>query len=173
MSITNDIKARVHYHKDNELFFYEALPGTTVVRDLIISAQVKLGITPPFPANRTRARHAEFLNTLDNFAGGSIFSVSENPLSKPGNTRMARTEPIVKHVWDFRCFDEDQGIRCFGFFGGKNFFIALTWDYRENIEDFDEAVKECSDEWSRLFPTIPLFTGSNLDDYLTNYKQLA
>jgi hypothetical protein len=173
MSITNAIKVSVHPHIGKELFFYEAMPGTTVVRDLVISAQVKLGITPPFPANRTRARHAEFLNTLDNFAGGSIFSVSENPLSKPWDTMMARTDPIAKQVWDFRCFDTDQGIRCFGFFGGKDFFIALTWDYRENIVDFDQAVKECSHEWSRLFPTVPLFMGSNLDDYLTNYKQVA
>lgn len=170
MSITDDIKARVHVHDGTELFFYEAMPGTTVMRDLVVSAQVKLGITLPFPANRTRARHAEFLNTLDNFAGGSTFTVSESPTSKPRNTMMARTSPVEKQVWNFRCFDADQGIRCFGLFGGKDFFIALTWDYRENIQDFDEAVTECSNEWTRLFGGIPLFKGSKLNEYLTNYE---
>lgn len=170
MSITDDIKARVLEHDGKGLFFYEAMPGTTVMRDLIVSAQVKLGITPPFPANRIKARHAEFLNTLDNFAGGSTFTVSENPNSKPWDTMMARTSPVEKQVWDFRCFDEDQGIRCFGLFGGKDFFIALTWDYRENIQDFNQAVKECSNEWTKLFRGIPLFEGRNLDEYLTNYQ---
>lgn len=170
MSITDDIKERVLLHAGKELFFYEAMPGTSVVRDIIISAEVKLGITPPFPANRTKARHAEFLNTVDNFAGGSIFTVSENPTSKPWNTMMARTSPVAKQVWDFRCFDADQGIRCFGFFGGKDFFIALTWNYRENIQDFNQAVEECSNEWTRLFQGIPLFEGHKLDEYLTNYQ---
>lgn len=170
MSITDDIKDRVRLHSGKELFFYEAMPGTTVMRDLIISGDVRSAITAPFPAHRTKGRHTDFLITLDNFAGGSTFTVSENPNSHPFHTMMARTAPVQEQIWDFRCFDEDQGIRCFGFFGGKDFFIALTWDYRESIENFNQAVKECSDERARLFKGIPLFQGRKLDEYLTNYQ---
>ena len=57
-----------------------------------------------------------------------------------------------------------------GFFGGLNLFIALTWNYRENIEDFTAAVAECAQEWRRLFGPITPFDGRSLDDYINNYS---
>ena len=63
----------------------------------------------------------------------------------------------------------DQGIRCFGCFAEKDLFIALTWNYRENITDFGVEVERCREAWDTLFSPLQPFKGANLDEYLSNY----
>ena len=63
-------------------------------------------------------------------------------------------------------------LRCFGAFGGKNFFIALTFSYREDItaaKDWDYEIDRCKSMWGHLFGSMNRFKGGSLDEYLTNY----
>ncbi|MET3521471.1 hypothetical protein ABID25_003310 [Mesorhizobium abyssinicae] len=92
-------------------------------------------------------------------------AVSEKPKGKPPYTQLARTEPVGLDVWSFRETAEQDGIRCLGCFGGPNLFVALTWDYRENISDFHAEVRRCREKWDELFDPILPFRSKRLDDY--------
>jgi hypothetical protein len=60
-------------------------------------------------------------------------------------------------------------IRVFGRFGLKDNFIALNWDYRENLNGsgFDAAVQDCINLWQTIFPGEPLFSGEKAGDYIS------
>jgi hypothetical protein len=148
------------------------LRSSPMLRELFVSEDVRDGVLPPWPKFRTGARHIEFRETLDHFTQGHRISVSEQPFRKPNYALMARTHPTQNEVWDIRCPRQDQGIRCFGCFAGKDLFIALTWDYRENITDFGGIVEDCRQAWDSLFSPLQPFEGSNLDEYLSNYVAL-
>ena len=105
-----------------------------------------------------------------------MLSVSERPFDKPPDTNMARVHPVKKEVWDVRSL-EPPGIRCFGRFGDKNLFVALTWAYREDVESGDDwtrdddwaaEIRQFERAWETLFKGIPIFKGDTLDEYLTN-----
>jgi hypothetical protein len=57
-------------------------------------------------------------------------------------------------------------IRCFGAWAEKNTFIALTWRWRDYIENFAEEARECRREWDGIFPSFPPYRGKNVDDYI-------
>lgn len=80
---------------------------------------------------------------------------------------MARVHPVSEEVWDFRCFDPKPGIRAFGHFAEKDTFVALTWDFRENV-DWAGEVSGCIEAWRALFGDLPPFKGTNLNDYLSH-----
>ena len=109
-----------------------------------------------------------FRATLDRFTSGDRLTVAEDPFKKPSYSVIARTAPTEEEIWDFRCMTEDDGIRCFGAFGGKDLFIALTWDFRDGL-DFEAEVNRCRMEWDRLFNGIPPFRARSLDDYGSNF----
>lgn len=144
------------------------LPSSPIIRELFVSNDVLDGASPPWPKFRTGARHSAFRATLDHFTQGGRITVAENPFNKPGYAFMARTDPVEKDVWDIRCVTLDQGIRCFGCFAGKDLFVALTWDYRENIQEFRAEVEQCRQVWDSLFSPLSPLKESTLDGYLSN-----
>ena len=68
--------------------------------------------------------------------------------------------------WDIRCISPNPGIRAFGAFAEQDVFVVLTWEYREDITDFDAEVTRCKEAWSALFTEAP-FSGENLNAYLS------
>ncbi len=170
MSTPDAIKRRIREIEGQLLFHLPPLfMGDPAVRELLVSQEVRDDVNPPWPKYRAGLRHAEFRQTLDNFTMGEMISVAENPFDKSIYADMARTAPKLLEIWDFRVQMPDQGIRCFGAFGDRNLFIALTWEYRETITDFDAEVRRCAKEWERLFGSIGRYRGKDLDDYLTGY----
>jgi hypothetical protein len=170
MSTFGSLKERIRELAGQRLCFLPPLiPAAPMLRELFVSEEVLSGVDPPWPRNRTGPRHAAFRATLDGFTEGSLISVSESPFEKPNYATLARTHPARKEIWDLRCTRLDQGMRCFGVFAGKDLFVALTWDYRENIADFDSEVARCRQAWDDLFAPLQPFRGRNLDDYLSNY----
>jgi len=55
-----------------------------------------------------------------------------------------------------------------GGFAGKDKFIALIWDFREDIENFEDVVDDVRTAWTALFGDEPPHSGVTLDDYLSN-----
>jgi hypothetical protein len=162
----------INNHLGKELFLLKPLvESDPVVRTLFVSKTIQAAASPPWPRGRNGDRHAQMRAWLDTFASGRRISVAEEPRKKPRTTFMARTDPKSADVFDIRCINPIPGIRVLGRFSEKDTFVALKWDYRENMNgsDFDDAVIRCADEWKRLFPGIPLFAGRTLDDYLTNF----
>jgi hypothetical protein len=115
-------------------------------------------------------RLGRFRADLDRFVEGGRVSVALQPRRKPATAYLARVEPVVPEVWDIRSTDPRPGIRALGRFAGRDIFVVLCWDYRENIagpRDWNAFRERCLSEWMRLFPGRPAYTGASLDDYLS------
>jgi hypothetical protein len=123
----------------------------------------------PFGDSFTEERRAYFRDALDAFTNHYRFSVAENPRNKATDAMLARVDPVAAEFWDIRAIEPPQGIRCFGAFADHNEFVAITWDFRENIADFNEAVSECITVWSSLFGSLTPHSGDSLNAYLSNY----
>lgn len=86
---------------------------------------------------------------------------------------LARVHPVSDEIWDMRSTDPNPGIRGLGAFGGKDFFIVLVWDYRENFDEdpdhWEAEIERCKAKWNELFGSIPRFKGASLDEYISNY----
>ena len=124
-------------------------------------------MSPPYPPTREGRRHARLDALLTGFVEGDFLTVADDPLDKDANAILARVDPREDEVWDFRCLDPQPGMRAFGSFAEKDTFIALTWDYRENIDDWPDKVAECKAEWRKLFCDLSPFRGAHLDAYLS------
>ena len=154
------IYSQIRSHLGTSLFRLPfAVEGEEWIRDLVLSSEVWDAVRGPFPENRDGERHAEFRAYLEAFASGEEISVSENPFQKSSYTFMARVHPIGLDVWDIRVMELRPGIRCFGCIGDSDLFVALTWDYRENIEENAEGFKKealrCREAWDKLFTCQP------------------
>jgi len=174
MSITDYIKHRIAALEGSRLFSLPpVVPVDEVVREVFISEEVYEIVMPPWPENYDGSRQAGHRGDLDAFTLGDRFSVAEDPFKKPFNAMLARTHPVSDEIWDMRTTDPLPGIRSLGAFGGKDLFIALVWDYRENFDGdpdhWDFEINRCKTKWDELFGSIPRFKGTSLDEYLSNY----
>ena len=99
--------------------------------------------------------------------GGEI-SVAQDPFRKPPDAMLARIDPVASGLWSVRITEPEQtpGVRGFGGFAEKDKFVALTWEYRETIIDFDAAVDDVITAWDELFQPYKPLKGSGLDRYL-------
>jgi hypothetical protein len=136
-------------------------------RTVFVSEEVREIVEPPFPWHWVGLRHQSARALLDGFTLGEYITVAEDPFDKPGYAILARVAPVTDEVWDFRCFDPKPGIRIFGRFAELDTFVALTYDYRENIEDLSEQGRECCAAWDKVFEGLPPHKGSTLDAYLS------
>jgi hypothetical protein len=122
---------------------------------------------PPWANTREDRRHSRLRALLDGFTDGSFVTIAENPHNKQARAILARVDPISEEVWDFRCLDPNPGIRAFGCFGETDTFVALTWDYRENIDDWPAEVERCKVEWKKLFCNLSPHSGKTLNEYVS------
>jgi hypothetical protein len=135
-------------------------------RVLLISERIRSDFMPPWPDTIEGERRAGARALLDAFSNGDFFTVGQDPHNKDPDAMMARVDPTGDEVFDFRSFDCRQGLRIFGCFIEKDEFIALTWDFREDV-DWDNATAECMAEWRRLFGDLLPHSGDSIDDYLS------
>jgi hypothetical protein len=99
-------------------------------------------------------RHIALRDFLDAFSTGCHWTVSQYPHAKPRHAQLSRTHPTDAEVWSFRCLWPGHGMRVFGRFADMDCFIALEWDYRENLDEddgWDAAIHECQSGWQALF----------------------
>ena len=169
MSMPDEIRNRIKAHHGERLFYLPPrYPGDPTIRTVFVSQEVKDAVVPPWPKNWEGLRCSEFRGTLDAFTRGDTISVAERPYDKPSDAFLARVDPVGDEIWDIRSISPNPGIRCLGGFGGKDLFIALTWDYRESF-DWDYEIEHCKSNWDALFNPLPRFQKASLDEYLTNY----
>jgi hypothetical protein len=141
-------------------------------RRMIVAPGVFADVMPPFADTPEGERLGELRGWLDAFMEGNELSVAENPDRKPPDTMLARVRPVEAEFWSIRVTDPDgtPGIRSLGAFSDTDEFIALRWEYRENIDIFDEEVQSTIEAWRDLFRSEAPHSGSNLDAYLTIYR---
>jgi len=169
MSIIDQIKARIIELHGTELHFLPQQYGGLGKRELFVSNEVKHDVSPPLPETREGIWLEAFRASLDHYSSGRRATLGFNPLKKPPHSMIARTwHPQIDDIWDIRSVIADDGIRCFGAWGGYNLFIGLTWEYREGI-DFVAETKRARAEWDRLFPGLDPFVGETPDHYGSNF----
>jgi hypothetical protein len=138
---------------------------------MFVTAEILHDVTPPFAENRDGLRLAEFREYLDAFTEGAELSVAEKPDVKPSDAMLARVHPVADQFWDIRSISPRPGIRAFGGFTDKDEFVAITWEYRENLDGgWDFEINRCRFIWRSLFGNINPLAGNTLDDYLSNYR---
>jgi hypothetical protein len=85
---------------------------------------------------------------------------------------LARVAPVSVEIWDIRVIAPNPGIRALGGFSKLDTFVALTWDYRENLDGrglWNEEIDRCQKAWRDLFGATKPLKGKSLHDYLTNF----
>jgi hypothetical protein len=166
MSIDDEIR---RLERNRKLFCLESsLTGEETARTLWLSKEVQEAVTPP-PIGAQDDRLYEFRQFLDAWLEHGEFSVAEDPDMKPEYAMLARVKPLADEFWDFRVTAPKPGIRAFGGFAGFNTFVVVTWQYREDICNFDAEVEQCMQEWRKLFGVVVPFKKRRLDEYLSNF----
>jgi hypothetical protein len=138
-------------------------------RIMWVTEDVYDSVQPPFSEDYDGERLWRFRGSLDAFTNHYKISVAEDPFYKASDVFLARVHEVAEEFWDIRTMEPPSGIRCFGCFAGADEFVALTWNYRENIGNFNEAVRECMGVWNNLFGSLTPHSGDSLDAYLSNY----
>lgn len=169
MSIRDEINNRITEGRLFHLLPY--IPGSEVRRTLLASLEVYEMAQPPWPENWEGERHSQARGYLDLFTEGRLISIAEDPYDKEVNTYLARVDPLEDEVWDIRCIDPVPGLRVFGRFAETDVFIALSFNYRENLfddRDWRDEIEFAKAEWRKLFPSYEPHRGATLYDYVSS-----
>ena len=170
MSIIEDVGALV---KQGKLIERASSLLNIRARNLYVVPDLDAFTRPPFQDTLEGERYAAIAQYFDAFCELNMISVSQNPHQKPADTMLARVHPIEQEFWSMRIVapEETAGIRVFGAFCAKDSFVALAYEFREHIDDFDAEVAQANDLWNDHFGRTAPFSGNNLNDYLTNYTE--
>ena len=103
---------------------------------------------------------------MDDFVAGGYVTVAQDPFDKDASSIMARVHPVESEIFDFRCLDPKPQIRILGRFAASDTFIALAWDFRDDI-DWDEIVSETEATWNELFPDTNPLKRDNINGYIS------
>jgi hypothetical protein len=149
------------------------IPQDDTPRTLYISPDISAVVSFPFADTPEGVRLGEFRAWLDDFIEGAEISVSESPRGKPPDTDLARVCPVEKEFWSIRVTvpDDTAGIRSLGAFSDTDEFVALTWEMRERIDDFDDAVESAIQVWGDYFDSESPHRGDSLNEYLTIFHR--
>jgi hypothetical protein len=139
--------------------------GGEMVRTLLVSREVLDDVQPPFPDHWYGYRLGQFRGTLDAFTEGQWLSVACDPYAKAPWADMAPIDPVDLDIWDIRSMSPYPQIRCFGGWAEKGTFVALNWQWRDDIEDFALEAINSRKIWDSIFPCHPPFRGNTIDDY--------
>jgi hypothetical protein len=176
MSIHDEIN---YWLTRGELFqVFPRVPGSPVNRVLLVNEEVHRLVTGPWETQREEVRAGRLWADFDRFIEGRLISVSLNgPYSKPRTTFMARLDPPEDDVIEIRSRDPKPGIRVFGRFADKDTYVALNWEYRENLggpqdREFDREREICKTKWRHFFHTYPSICGADINEYFTDPSTL-
>ena len=176
MSLIDEIKARIRQQIGVKLFLLPTLlPGSRAKRELFVSNEVKECVAGKMNQRWEGYRCAQLRARLDAFTLGYQFTIGQDPSNKSSDAMLARTHPTKDRIWSIRSTEPKPGIRCFGAFGGKDLFIALTWEFREDINsarDWKYEIDRCKASWSDIFGSTPRLHKGSLDEYITGFRSV-
>jgi hypothetical protein len=160
------IRERIRAALDKGLFCLPPADGGELARTLFVSQEVFDSVRGPFPENFDGYRLGMFRATLDAFTRGNWVSIASDPYTKKPWAYFAPVDPRDLDIWDIRAIAPLPQIRCFGAWAEKDTFIALTWRWRDDIDDFAAEAREARQTWDEIFaPDVP-YRGATIDDYI-------
>ena len=127
----------------------------------------------PWSDDKAARRGGRLRADLEMFVDGSVVSIADDPYKKPKAAYMARVDPPRDEVFDIRSRDPKPGVRVLGCFADKDIFVALAWDFRENLggpasREWRDFIERSKAEWRKLFNPYPPHKGATLHDYASN-----
>lgn len=143
------------------LCFPSMLVGFETARQMYVAPEIWDAVADPFDEELI-----EFRAQLDAFVEGGFLTVAESPFMKPSDAMLARVHPVSWELWDLRSVVPHPGVRCLGGFWQRDVFVALSYNYRENMR-WQQDIDACRSRWTDLFGERSPFRGASLDDYLT------
>ena len=140
-------------------------------RRMFVTLEIDGHAQRPFPETFDGNRFAELASFLDAFCELNEITVSEDPDKKPWDVMLARVHPVNEDFWSMRIVDPPNtpGLRLLGGFCAKDEFVALKWEFRESIYDFDGEVNELKEAWRDHFGDLQPLSGSTVNEYLSNF----
>ena len=107
----------------------------------------------PFADTEEGERFAAVAQHFDAFCEMNMITVAQDPHNKPSDVMLARVAPVDDEFWSMRIVEPEgtSGIRVFGAFCACDSFVALHWDYREDISDFGAEVQDAKQIWQDYF----------------------
>lgn len=184
MSIRELISDRL---KEQRLFVLEpTLPSEPIVRDLLVSPEVRSRVCGPWPNVRAEKRLRDLRADLESFIVGDHVSACLVPYMAE-DALFGRLDKPADEVWDIRSRRPSPAIRILGRFAECDCFIAFScWprskelDYLDrpplgawNSKEWASAIKECKADWRRLFYDYPDHTGISINDYISTNVDLV
>lgn len=151
----------------------QALPGSPALRTIFVSPDLNKLILGPWDNERIEIRANRLRANFDMFISGMRISVGRLPYKKKKYAYMSPIDPPADGVWQIRSRDPKPGIRVFGSFSEKDVFVALNWDFREDLggpesREWRDARERCKAEWRKLFHPYNPYTGDTPHDLISN-----
>jgi hypothetical protein len=106
---------------------------------------------------------------LEAYAWHAEIPFALDPSDKEPRAAFARVSPVELGVISVRAWTQNRKhhIRVFGCFSEKDWFVALTPEFRTGL-DFDKAAEQCRDAWDKLFGDYSPHQGGSVHDYLSS-----
>jgi len=146
-------------------------PSSTAIR---VKRIIYLSPTILEFVGRDDFRSSRLLAELEAFIAGDSVSIS----MVPRNARKAMVgllAPIENGFFDYRSRAPRPGLRLLGGFARRDCFIGLGLHLRPKMHEAEwrTAIHECDLAWSERFGNcLPMMTGVDPSDYLSNYVSL-
>lgn len=142
------------------------------MRMIFVTPNVWEEVEPPHAKDNRGPRQGQLRQAMDDFICWGRVRMGRDPYKKDGIANMAPVAPLSSRLFDFRCSDNNAGMRCFGFFLGTDVFLALSVDQRETLDSAEvwkEVVTDCKEIWEQLFSSTMLLPHKEdrLDAYAT------
>ena len=176
MSIQELIKDQV---KCGNLIYYKpTLAIDPIWRHLFVSAVIYEAITLPATANEADdvndldARLIQMRADFDRYVKGEVITVAHDPYKKSKKAYLARIDPIEKEIWDIRSIDPKPAVRVLGAFSEKDTFIALEYEFRNNLKgpksrEWRDFILRSDTHWKKLFFGLLPHGGKSTNDYIS------
>jgi len=167
MSITPFIKT----HEENGVLFRVLPPrGQAALRTLFLTAEAARGINDSNSPIRMLGSAAAVQQMLEKWVVGGRMAVRLS--GKKAGATLARLDEPPPEIWDLRVTQPVCQVRIFCRFAAMDSLIVTHMSTRGLLgnagsREWQKAMAKCLHDWEALFPQIPVFKGSSVNDYIS------
>lgn len=161
MSIRDEIHAR---QQEGRLFVLNPIaPGSSPRRAMFVTVSLNQMLEGPWDSRDDEIRFSRLRADLDHYVEGGFIDPKY----------LTRLRPKREEVWEIRSPRPSPSIRVFGRFALRDVFIATHYEVRPPLRGFGsrqwrDAIERCKTEWRNLFPSYQPFSGSQINEYVSN-----
>lgn len=148
------------------------LASDRICRHIFITPDLKRFILGPWDNVDDEIRGNKLYGDLEVFIKGEIVQVSRLARRKPPNTYMSPTSPRTDEIFSIRSTNPKPQIRVIGAFSEPDHFVALSYEFRDQI-NWDDEIEYCIGKWRSLLAPFPRHSGEFPNDYISKNTTTA